>query len=217
MTREERFRQKLIERVAYETPFARWWALRGKDPQLAGKLGIHEDILVEAVKLLRSGYLPDEDSLRFSHIKIQLPREIADEFLVVCETLSQSKVSLCRSLWHTMMQTTREPTPRAERRWDQSNSRKVHGYVFRDKVVTTRFKDSQSRLSVLVPVTQALCHAVAKRAAAYGVSRNRYAVLWVADLVDGLLADVLFPPVELEQCFLDTREYVLPVVERAPA
>lgn len=213
---EQAFRKELIDLVAYRSPWARRWVTRGRDPSLASSLGLDEVLLDEAGALLRSGFLPKERKGKGENIvlvDVFMPAVMVPEFMAVCDMVDMLPSQLIRSVLHTMMQTQREPSERTPRRWTPSGeARKVKGFGFRGR--RTPFS-GKGRKHIEAAITTGLHEALGRRAAAYGATTVRYALLWCADLIDGLLADVAFPPVSTDQMFDSAEAYVLPVVEVA--
>lgn len=212
----ESFRRFLVEHVAFQTPWARRWVQRGRQPGLAESLGISEAILDEAAVLLRAGALPGpkvwigEQERGPTWFDFQMPRRVFEFYRAIARDLNMTTTQLVRSMMHVVMQTTREPTSRIYRKWDD-----VTGAAVPPGTVVVPLDKPQGH--VHVDVTAALAKAVHARAQAFGVSKCRYVILWCADLVDGKLADLVFEPLELGQLFYNEQMYVLPAVVPDPA
>lgn len=206
------FRRRLVERVAFDSPFARRWAIHGPDPKLAEQLGLDPSLLDEAVNLLRGGALPKTDKRPdLVSVEVSVPQPLAVPFEAAVAAMdSMSHGQLARSLLHVMMQTTREPSLRAPRRWHRGTGAIVHGFGFRGQTLRP---NTDKRKHLELTLSRGLNDALGKRAAAYGATRTRYILLWMADLADGLLADYVFPPISTDQMFPEDSFYVLPVVE----
>lgn len=184
--------------------------MRGADPDLAEKLGLHPSVLDDAAALLRGGAVPKDKGRDLISIEMAIPLPLAVPFEVASAAMGgMGHGQLVRSLLHTMMQTTVEPTMRAPRRWNNGVGARVHGFGFQGKNLRPH---SDKRKHYEFMLSRGLSLAVGKRAAAYGATRNRYILLWMADLADGLLGDYVFPPISTDQMFHSDSFYVLPVI-----
>lgn len=212
MLSPEVFRRRLIERVAFDSPFARRWAIHGPDAKLAEQLGLHPSLLDDAASLLRGGALPKADARPdLVNVELSVPQPLAVPFeSAVAAMDSMSHGQLVRSLLHVMMQTTREPSLRAPRRWHKGKGAIVHGFGFRGQMLRP---NTDKRKHLELTLSRGLSDALGKRAAAYGATKTRYILLWMADLADGFLADYVFPPISTDQMFPEDTFYVLPVIE----
>lgn len=204
----EVFRRRLVEFVAFESPFGRRWVTRGRNEELAKAIGVDPSILDEAGAMLRAGALPKDGQGSIVHVEMSVPSPVARPINELAESVGMSPSQLVRAMLHVMMQTTREPSMRAPRRWHNGKGARVHGFGFRGKRINT---DGRSHFEFVL--SRGLSVAISKRANAYGATRNRYVILWMADLADGLLADHVFPPISTGQMFFNDYEYVLPVIE----
>jgi hypothetical protein len=207
MTTPAKFRRALIEQLAFETPFAKRAAMRDQ-PGLAAKLGITEDLLAEAADLVRSGFLRVKlVGPAIINLEIFMQREFGDAFELLATAHDMSRGQLMRALLHAAMHTPREPNPRAPRRWTKGIAIRggigIQGRIVKNHPAT--------RVHLEFEITRGLASALGRRAAAYGVTRTRYMLLWAADLVDGQLGDLVIIPVDTGQLFDDENGYVLPV------
>lgn len=214
------FRRQLIELVAFRSRWTRQWITQGRDLDFAKSIGLDPDLLDEAATLLRSGFLPKPDGGQaIVTMDMFMPAVLGEEFWPLAESFDMAPVQLARSVWHTMLQTTREPSARTPRRWTESGeAKRVQGFGWRGG---RRILSGPGRKHLQVTISVGLAEALGRRAAAYGATRNRYALLWLADLLDGLLADLVFPVISTDQMFDSAQGYVLPVVtteqaERVP-
>jgi len=200
----------LVEKVAFDSPFARRWAIHGPDAQFAEQVGLHPSVLDDAATLLRGGALPKDDKRSgLVHVEITVPLPLALAFEAAVQAMeSMSHGQLARSLLHVALQTTREPSLRAPRRWTNGKGAKTLGFGFRGRRLHT---DKRKHLELTL--SAGLNEAVGRRAAGYGATKSRYIMLWMADLADGLLSDLVFPPISSDQMFVRAEEYVLPVIE----
>jgi hypothetical protein len=205
----EEFRQKLIEDLSL-TRFARM----EPSPELAKGLGVDESVLVLAQKLARAGFAPaDEPRIKFCLMNVMCPRALAGPVMVLAKrTLFQhprgngtAVGQMARALMHSAMQTEREPERRAHGQWGPLPGCEDARY---------RLAAGQEKRAIdyhtKAEITEGLNRAIELRARAEGVSRSRYVILWLADLVDGLLPDLPVVPVSRWQLYADEKSYVLP-------
>jgi hypothetical protein len=208
---EEAFRKNLVERIAFGTPWGRRVAVKGPQAGLAERLGVSEKVLEEAAVMLRAGFLPRVDGQSAAVLlHVMAPQPLAEALVPLSPGAEMSHGQLVRALLHAAMQTVREPTPRAPRRWTKSGKAvKSKGIGFRGEQIAWK---SGKRLHVEVSVSRGLVEALERRAASYGATRARYIMCWLADLCDGYLADLHLSPVGADQTFDDPRAYVLPAI-----
>jgi hypothetical protein len=200
------FRKMLVERIAFESRFARLWVSRGRDEELAKAIGVAPEIIDEAAGLLRSGALkPEATNLGVASVSVFLPYVLAVPLGKMVEEMNMGHGQLLRSLLHMLMQTSREPTPRTPRKWGSNG--KNTAFEWRGAPVSTQ---TGMRKHYEVMCRPALASSIGKRAAAYGVTRPRYIMLWVLDLIEGNLADMAIEPVTIQQTFDNEAYYVLP-------
>jgi hypothetical protein len=197
----KKFREELVERLAFDSPWGRHTAMYGFDQALADDLGVAKQTLLAASVRVREGFVPaevDEEEARREPMHIDVPAPLAPSMRYVARRYRMSHGQLVRALLHTVMQTEREPLMRAARQWMLS--------------VDVPVKESGKRIHIGVYVSRGLLRALDARAAAYGVTRRRYIYLWFADMLEGRLSDLVLEPVEVGQMYDDERGYVLPAV-----
>jgi hypothetical protein len=212
---EATFRSRLVEMLAFSGPWARRVANKGPEPGLAAKLGVCEDVVEDAAKLIRGGFVPQKGA-RLMPVDLFVPRPIGDHLMPMAERLMMSGAQLVRAILHAAMLTSKEPAPRAPRQWvvrpkgHVKTSARVHGIGFRGADMVTSYPSQRVHLDL--QLSRGLVEALDRRAAAYGVTRPRYSLLWVADFVDGRLGPLNIIPVSTGQLYDDARAYVLPAV-----
>lgn len=198
------------------TPLARAWARGAVSKEIAKLAGVHESVLDEAAALLRQVKSPGHES-EYIHLQYKLPFVLAERVRGMAEKLGWTRADLFRSFFHYAMQTDREPsrrpharnlstTPDCEAFRETFKPKKPKVYEGREPV--------QSKLSVRV--RHALERVVKLRATAYGVRTTTYVRLWLTDLVDGLLSDMIFDLVSTEQTFEKISDYHHPVLKMGP-
>lgn len=215
------FRRELVERLA-TTDFARQVALHGKRPGLAESIGVTEGVLDDAARLSRAGFAPAPGALApITDIATFVPLEIARPLVALSTQMAITHSQLARSLLHAAMQTPGEPTPRAGKNWgplpgcQDARARLDALYTSLGHNEAPRLR---KRFHITIALSDGLRLALDARATAFGVRRSRYVLLWLADLVDGLLGDLTVVGVGIGQLFDDPRAYVLPLVASpAPA
>lgn len=208
------FRQKLIEDVSL-TRFARL----APTEELATSLGVTLDVLVHASKLARAGFAPAEAHAKFRKLEVFVALGIAAPIVILARRTRflTSKAEgtgsgqMARALMHAAMQTRREPNNRSHGQWGPLEGCEDARYR-----LMAGQKDRTTQYHTTTAVTEGLYRAIELRARAYGATRHRYVNLWLADLVDGLLAELVVVPVTRWQLFGDARAYVLPL-SAAPA
>jgi len=208
----EEFRQSLIEELSLTR-----YAKLDPSPELAKSLGVDESVLLLAQKLARSGFAPADEPgrVKFKMMHIFCPRALAGPVMVLAKRTQFQHTrgsgtavgQMVRALMHAAMQTQREPERRPHGQWGPLPGHEDARYRLaagQDKRAANYHTQAE--------VTEGLFRAIELRARAEGVSRARYTVLWTADLVDGLLPDLVVVPVSRWQLYADARSYVLPVV-----
>lgn len=200
------FRRKLVERIAFETPYGRRWAIRGPNLELAKMLGVEPAVLDDAAALLRGGALPLDGPPLLARLEFVVPVELSAPFAQIGESLDMGVGQLVRSMMHAVLQTTREPAVRTGGIWRLRGKRVETG--------VPKARDQKTWAAWCVKVSAGMSEALFLRAHAFGVTRTRYTLLWMADLIDGKLTDLMLDPITPEQTFATQAEYVLPVLER---
>lgn len=210
------FRRELIERLAL-TEHARVGAMHGRLAEMATELGVTEATLAAAARLARAGFAPmPEPGPGRSRVEVFIAPAVARPLLVLArQRYGWRRTSgagyLARSVMHAVMQTEREPTVRARGNWEPLEGCDLARYR-----LTAQGAPRSKEVHVCVHFSRGLDEAVRLRAMAFGCGRARYVNLWLADLVDGRLADLPIPPVESGQLFESARAYVLPVLTVKP-
>src|SRR5260370_20208886 len=177
-------------------------------PALARQLGVQADALREAVQLYRTGSVSGAPQVSaLVSLDVELPTTIFHCLANLAFEIGMSPGQLVRATLHAVMRGARSPTPRFPSVHEQARPReRIRGIVFRDQVLTAK---GDTRRHVFTTVSHGLYVALEQRAAAGGVSRARYVLLWLADLVDGLLGDVAIEPIESGQMFESPERYCL--------
>lgn len=205
--------------TAFSGPWARRVANKGPEPGLAAKLGICEDVLEDAAKLIRGGFVPSKGA-RLLPMDMFVPSAISEHLVPLAENSMMSGAQLVRAVLHAAMLTSHEPSPRAPRQWVAHQkgrgriTKQVYGVGFRGTSVAT--SKPSHRMHLDLQLSRGLVEALDRRAAAFGVTKARYSLLWVADFVDGRLGPLKVTPVSTTQLFDDARAYVLPAVVPEP-
>lgn len=211
-TTKGEFRRELIERLAL-TNDARSVAHYGHQEGLADRLGVTEDVLAEAAVLARAGFAPKVWSTSGAQVlRMEMnPTAPLAMALSGCATdIDVKPITLVRSMLHAAMLSTCEPSPREKySKW---------GPLPGSEAIRKRYTDlsqinvtGNHRYSMRPLITVGLRDALDRRAQAYGTTRARYVLLWLAELVDGRLVHFKIVPVEVRQMLDAADAYVLPL------
>ena len=199
----EQYREKLLKELA-ETDFARRVASGEDAVSLARRLGVAEETLVAAARCAK-------DAAAFQHHQIDIfaPHPVAVPLVGLSHELAMGHHQLMLAVLHAVLQTEREPSPRARGHWEPLPGHKEarHRLVVAAKGALAVKRD----LHLKTVLSAGLSRALDRRAASFGVRRSRYVLLWLADLVDGRLSDVPVGPVDVPDLFPDEKKYVLTV------
>jgi len=207
----EQFRKSLIVELA-STRWPRKIALYGadaeKDYNLAVRLGVQEDVLAEAIRLVRLGFRtteqePEPELSKVVAFRMEYPVELMKLVKNLGVAMSRPPITLIRDLMHAAMQTTCEPTRKPP-------IRKRKSVILRGKPLSGRVGNDTMRVS------RALKQAIQYRAIAYGETPHAYVRAWLVDLVDGKLGHVDIQPIRVGQMFDSVEAYVLPVLDQKP-
>lgn len=207
----EQFRKRLIVELAstrWPRNIALYGADREKDNNLAVRLGVQEDVLAEAIRLVRLGFrttdqAPDPEISKLVAFRMEYPVELMKLVKNLGVAMGRAPITLIRDLMHAAMQTACEPTRRPP-------VRKRKAVVLRGKLLSGRAGNDTMRIS------RALKQAIQYRAIAYGETPHAYVRAWLFDLVEGKLGHVDIQPVRTGQMFDSVEAYVLPVLEQKP-
>lgn len=216
------FRERLVADVAL-SPLAHAWARKVAPPDLAARCGLDPSVLDEAAKLLTQVAPSVTPRLR-SYFSFSLPAQLNRALDAMAERMRWTRADLVRSLMHTVMQCDREPVKRPFRKWVPALPESDE---FREALTPKRARRKRSSspdgakvrpdreyLSFLA--RPGLHKAIRVRATAYGAPTGRYMALWLSDLVDGLLADLVLDLVSAEQTFEKVEDYWHPVLRTGP-
>ena len=220
LAKAARVRKTFVEQLAL-TDVVRWVALYGCAAEVAAAAGVAEDVIHDAIK--QHFGQKEREPLHLRRFTITVPGAIGDPLFGMARRMRMSIAGLARSLMHAAMLTTREPTrregldpqtegARAFRTRMRRPSKDWRGFPDRHQ----RKRTTLSRRFIRMGVTSGLTTAIERRAAAFGMPVGNYYVAWFADLVDGLLSDLVVEPVRWDQVYAFPENYVLPVL-RSPA
>lgn len=219
--REREWRRALIERLAL-SDFGRVFALRGDYRKgLAKRLGVTDSTLREAAKLARAGFRSSgasgEPKKVIAELHVRAVAELSRPYIAMAEQLGMVQSHLFRSLMHTAMMSSREPTMRPGKVWTAlPGCEKYRAWL--DNIYYQRHDGELSQRShIHVTCSAGLRDAIGMRATAFGVRQAHYMILWMADLVDGRLSEMQIEGVDLGQTFDDAKAYVLPSLPRSGA
>ncbi len=213
---EDKFRRDLIERLAFEGPWGRSVAMRGIREGLGKSLGVTDDVLQDAAAAVRAGYrISKKTTASVVSINVFMQEPLGEQFTKLAQASEMDRGQLIKALLHAGMQTAYEPSHRAPRQWGVRGKKPKRpiGIGFQGKVLTA---DLASRTHFEVELSRGLGKALGRRAAVYGVTRSRYVLLWIADMVDGMLSELPILPVDTGMLFEDETGYVLPKIEGQP-
>jgi hypothetical protein len=221
------FRRDLIDRVAATDAVQRLPSWRNRSPappDLAQQLGVQPDVLELAIRVARSGMGAPENF----HLDMFIHWSVATPLFALAQSLTTTLGPLARSVLHAVMLTTREPSRRNVGRgqagyWAplpgcESARAALAARCRQHTVDVPKRKRNEEKYHTGVDITLGLERALQRRAVAYaGVSRHLYVMLWLADLVDGVLSDLPVTIVRCRELHGDESQYVLPVVELSPS
>jgi hypothetical protein len=223
---ESEFRRDLIDRLAASPiimPLADGRAGNDQVEPLALKLGVTPQVLITAVRVARMGL---GMSAKMA-LTVFLPIPVAKCMHVLAKQMDLALGVIIRSVLHAAMQTAREPHAREDVGGGRAGTwRPLPGSeTFRENLTVQAprrlfvhhkkrgVKNREDCYHTSIDITVGLAEALQRRAAAYRCSRHMYVCLWLADLVDGKLADLPLVPTRLVDCHPDERMYTLPTIE----
>lgn len=196
-------RARIVELLS-GTDHALFAAENGSTLDNASALGVTLDVLEEAATLAGGGHAAGEPAL--VQLDFRCEPTVYRPLSALAHVLHMKTSDLVRSLLHAAMLTPREPSPRPNRSWKPL----VGCEAVRARLTMASTRSGTSLMHFRFKVSRGLARAVEQRAAAYGAVRLRYVKLWLADLIDGRLADLQLVPVPMTQLFADEHAYVLP-------
>lgn len=203
-------RARIVELLA-GTDHAVFAAENGASVEVAALLGVTFDVLEEAATMAGSGHKPGTPAL----VKLDFRCEptMYRPLSALSHILHMKTSNLVRSLLHAAMLTPREPSQRPNRSWKPL----VGCEAVRARLAMAATQEGKPLMHFRFKVSVGLWRAIEQRAVAYGALRTRYMRLWIADLIDGRLAELQLVPVTMTQMYADERSYVLPApLARAP-
>lgn len=217
------FRRDLIDRVAATHAVQRLPSWRNRSPvpaDLAQQLGVQQDVLELAIRVARAGMGAPENY----HLDMFIHLSVATPLFALAQSLQTTAGPLARSVMHAAMLTTREPSRRNVGRGQAGYWAPLPGCDAARAALTARCqrhampkRNHEEKYHTAIDITVGLERALQRRAVAYGVSRHLYVMLWLADLVDGILADLPVTIMRCRELHGDESQYVLPVVELSPS
>jgi len=193
-----RVRDRVVELIAQTDHATHAWQ-HGARAEDAKKLGVELDVLEEAAARARSGASTVRPPV---FCDLLGPVRLMRPFAALAERLHMERADLLRSMLHAVLQTPREPTKRPGRQWKP--------LLGRESVRSALGGSGSRAMHFKFKVSAGFLRALEQRAVAGGETTQHYIKGWMADLVDGLLADLTLVPVSLADLFEDERAYVLP-------
>lgn len=209
---EGELRKKIIEIVAFQTPWARKIAMYGGQRLgLAERLGVAESVIEDAVAMVRAGFVPRNDGKKVvKSFEVQVPDTYFGELRAFAKQAGMQTGPYLRSVLHAAMQTTQEPSLRPVRSWKKTN-KPANVRPAKNRTTVNGLAIHRTHLSL--QLSMGLIEAINRRASAYGLAPSQYAIMWFADLCEWKLRDLQVNPVSTSQMFDDSRAYVLPHIE----
>lgn len=213
------FRRDLIHRVA-ATEAVQRLNRHTAPPDLAKQLGVQDEVLQLAIRIAGAG----AGAPALVELHVFIPWPIATPLFTLARSLGTTPGPLIRSLMHAVMLTTREPHRRSTGHglvtgWpplpgrEDARAALARRCTQQSTRIARREKGKQENYHTAVEITVGLERALQRRAVVYGVTRHHYTVLWLADLVDGVLSGLAVPLVRARELHADESQYVLPLVE----